>query len=282
MREYILLFLSILWYTLGIIVICGLVARLCRRLFMRMLSGGVGYYMVIGSGLIGTPVHELSHALMCLLFGHKIAEIKLWTPRSTDGTLGYVSHSWNKKNPYHILGNLFIGIGPILGGMGALTLLLRLCFPGALETYTDAARSVVESGEPGILQGLTLFGEGLRMFPDMVKEAMTDDAVPVWARLLGVIGLICVSLHIELSLADIKHSLKALPLYGVPVLLCTVICALLNEFAAVDAVGTVSHALSLFSAYMTSLFVIVLVMEVALIVLALPFFLIKLLISRRA
>ncbi len=277
MSDYILFFFSILWYTLGAVVICGLVVSLCRRLFVYLLGGGVGRAIVIGTSILGTPIHELSHALMCLLFGHKIVKLALWQPADADGTLGYVSHSYNKRNPYHILGNLFIGVGPVLGGMGVLTLILFLCFPAALDSYLTSARAAVEGGESTLAQGFTLFFEGLRLFPDMVSEAMTDDAVPVWARILGVVGLISVSLHIELSPPDIKSALKSLPLYLALVLLCTVVCALIGD-VALDAVGS---ALALFSAWVTSLFVIVLVMAVAQVVIALPFWLLRKLFGRR-
>ncbi len=276
MKESILFFLSILWYTLGAVVICGLVVALCRRLFVYLLGGGIGHGIVIGTSILGTPVHELSHAVMCLLFGHRITEISLWQPAASDGTLGYVTHSYNRKKPYHILGNLFIGIGPVLGGMGVLTLILSLCFPAALDTYLVSVRTVVESGESSFTQGFTLFFEGLRLFPDMVREAMTDEGVPLWARIIGVIGLVSVSLHIELSPADIKGALSAIPLYLIPVLLCTVICTIIGS----HAMEAVASALALFSAYLSSMFVIVLVMAVAQIVIAFPFYLIRKLIGR--
>ncbi len=276
MVDSVLFFLSVLWYTLGATVICGLAVSVCRRLFVALLGGGVGRGVVIATSIIGTPVHELSHALMCLLFGHRITEMSLWQPTSADGTLGYVTHAYNKKNPYHILGNLFIGIGPVLGGMGVLTLILFLCFPSALNTYLVSADAVVAGGEPSFLQGFTLFFEGLRLFPDMVGEAMTDTEVPVWARILGVIGLISVSLHIELSVADIKGALRSVPLYLVLVLLLTVISTLLGS----TAMETVLAALAHFSAYVTALFVIVLVMAAAQILLALPVFLIRKLAGR--
>ena len=269
--SYVLFFLGVLWYTLGAVVICGLCIALCRRLFVRLMGDGAGRAAVIGTSILGTPVHELSHALMCIVFGHKITEVSLWQPASDDGTLGYVSHSYNQKNPYHVLGNLFIGIGPVLGGMGVLTLVLALCFPTALDTYLSAARDVVDAGGNGFTQGFELFFEGVRLFPEMVTTAATDDAIPVWARVVGVICLISVSLHIELSPADIKGALKSVPLYLLLVLILTVICALIGE-SAMDA--TLS-ALALFSAAMSALFVIVILTALALVVLAMPVYLIR-------
>ncbi len=275
MREYILFFINSLWYTLGAVVICGLGVWGCRRLFVRMLKHGVGRKIVLATGIIGTPVHELSHALMCLLFGHKIVEMKLWIPGAPDGALGYVSHTWNKKNPYQVFGKLFIGIGPILGGMGVLTLIMWLCFPVALETYMESARAFAENTDLGIWEGIKLFLDGLRLFPDMVREAMVDTDVAWWVRLLGVIVLFCVSLHVELSPPDIKSSLTALPIYGLLVLLLTLVCAILGA----DAMASVESALAMFSAFMTSMFVIVLVMSVGQILIAFPFWLLQKLIG---
>ena len=275
--PYVLFFLSALWYTLGAVVICGLCVSLCRRLFVYLMGNGAGRAAVIGTSVLGTPVHELSHALMCLVFGHKITEMSLWQPAARDGTLGYVSHSYNRKNPYHVLGNLFIGIGPVLGGMGVLTLILALCFPTALSTYATAARAVVGAGGNGFVQGLDLFLEGLRLFPDMVREAMTDTAVPVWARVVGVICLVSVSLHIELSPADIKGALRSVPLYLVLVLILTAICALIGQ-GAMDATLA---ALALFSAYLSALFVIVLLIALVLVALALPVYLLRRLLGGR-
>jgi hypothetical protein len=75
--------------------------------------------------LIGTPIHELGHAFFCLIFGHKIDEMKLFQP-SPDGTLGYITHRYNRRNLYQQIGNFFIGIGPIL--FGSIVILLSAYF----------------------------------------------------------------------------------------------------------------------------------------------------------
>ena len=64
----------------------------------------------------GTVVHEAGHALFCLIFRHKILEMKLFSPES-DGTLGMVRHSWDPESFYQRAGNFFIGTGPIITGV---------------------------------------------------------------------------------------------------------------------------------------------------------------------
>ena len=131
--PYVLFFLRVLWYTLGAVVICGLAVSLCRKLFVSMMGGGFGRGVVLATSIIGTPIHELGHAVMCVLFGHRITAMSLWQPFSNDGNLGYVTHAYRRKNLYHILGNLFIGVGPIFSGLGVLTLALLLGFPAAFR-----------------------------------------------------------------------------------------------------------------------------------------------------
>ncbi len=273
MQPYILFFLQILGYTLGAVVICGLAVSLCRRLFVWMMGPGVGRSVVMVTSIIGTPVHELSHALMCVLFGHRITDMVLWQPRSRDGTLGYVTHAFNPRNPFHVLGNLFIGIGPVLGGLGVLTLTLRLCFPAALDGYLSAARTMVANGD----SAFAFFPEGLKMFPRMIGEALTDTSIPTWGRVVGVIVLLSVALHIELSPEDIKGSLKAIPLYLLLVLIVTAICGLIGS----AAMSAVTEALAVFSASLTALFVIVLVVSSAEVLVAVPVFLLRCLFGRR-
>ncbi len=75
-----------------------------------------GLYYALGVAFI--PIHELSHALACLVFRHKITGIRLV---SFDGGLGgYVNHSWNAKSLYQRLGLFFIAIAPLLTAIALL------------------------------------------------------------------------------------------------------------------------------------------------------------------
>ncbi|MBE6693275.1 MAG: hypothetical protein E7589_00720 [Ruminococcaceae bacterium] len=258
--EYVLYFLEIVLYTIGTVCICGLVVALCEWLFRLLLGGGAGYKAVLITAIVGTPIHELGHAVMCLIFRHKINEICLWDPHATDGTLGYVNHSYNPKNIYHRIGNLFIGLGPIFSGLGVLTLLMFLVFPDTTNAYFTNAASIVRT-DGNIFMILV---EGLKMIPAM----FTEESVNIWLRILAVIVMLSVSLHISLSPADIKGSLSALPFYFGAVLLVTVITSLIGR-AAMSAVST---ALATFNAYLVMLFTIVFVFSVILVLIALIVF----------
>lgn len=270
--SYVLFFLGALWYTLGAVVICGLAVSLCRKLFVSMMGGGFGRGVVLATSIVGTPVHELGHALMCLLFGHRITAMSLWQPNSPDGNLGYVTHTYRRRNPYHILGNLFIGIGPIFSGLAVLTLALWLGFPDAFSDYAATASDMAANGEGGI----TLFFEGLKLLPRMFSESFKSATVPVWGRIIAALVILSVAQHISLSPADIKGALKAIPLYLLLLLILTAVCGLIGQTAMDDVTG----ALALFSAYLTALFVIVLVCSLIQLLIALPVWLIRKLLSR--
>lgn len=116
--------------TVGLIVVTGMVIAGAKRVFLKSCRGGA-YYVELVTGLLGTPIHELSHAAFCLLFGHRIKKICLWTAKPENRNIGYVTHTYRKRNLWHQIGNFFIGIAPIIGGSAILLILLRLLLPDA-------------------------------------------------------------------------------------------------------------------------------------------------------
>lgn len=267
--EYALFLIRVLWYTLGAVVVCGLCVSLFRRVFLAMMGGGVGRGVVLTTSILGTPIHELGHALMCLLFGHTITDMSLWRPSSPDGRLGYVTHAYRPRNLYHVLGNLFIGIGPIFSGLGVLTLAFLLGFPQTFSAYMASAASMAANGE-GFF---ALFAEGLKMLPRIPEEWMGDGSRPLWGKVIALLVIISVSQHISLSPEDIKGALKAIPLYLALLLLLTAICGALGD----GTMSAVTGALAQFSAYLTALFVIVLVASLIQLLVALPVWVIRVL-----
>ena len=225
--------------TLGTVVLCGLSVRLCANAFSRLLGGGAERIFDL-TAAIGTPIHELGHALMCPLFGHKIKRIRLWSPTAQGGTYGFVEHSYSKKNAWARLGNLFIGVGPIFSGLGVVALTLSLCFPGAWREYLAATRAFAATG-----------GDTVALLESIVclLVSVVRGVGEVWWRaLLGIVVVLSVALHVSLSWADIKSSLGALPVY----LLLTLLFA--GVTTALGTSADVLVALKLFQLRMAALF----------------------------
>lgn len=203
--DLLLYFLQLIVFTLGVFFACGLLVHLIAKLFSRLMGHGSGTLFDVTS-VVGTPVHELGHAVMCKLFGHQITRMKLWTPRPVNGVYGYVEHSYSRRNVWAKFGNLLIGMGPLFSGLSVTVLMLWLCFPQLWQEYLRHSSAMAEAGT---LSFGELISGILILFRGVFGAFRTD-----WLRsLLGLLVILPVSLHISMSPQDIKSSLGSLPLF---------------------------------------------------------------------
>ena len=263
--TFIRLFLTILLATVGIPVLCGLCVGVCSFLFRKLCGRGVGYAAVIATSVIGTPVHELGHAVMCLLFGHRIEAMRLWNPKSDDGRLGYIEHSYRKSNPYAVIGNYFIGIGPLISGGAVVLLLLYLVFPDTFSAYLSGALDVAagRADAKDFLGGLF----------SLVKELYVSSPRAWYWRVGAIVLMFSVSLHVSLSPEDVRGAVCAVPWILVVTAAVTGVCVFLGE----TAVGAVTDAMIRFAALLATLFFAVLACALLLVAAALVIFLLRLL-----
>lgn len=185
-------------FTIGIIVLFGFLIALCNKKFYANF-GNYGRAVCYITGAIGTPVHECAHALFCLIFGHKINEIKLFQINSADGTLGYVNHSYNPKNIYQKIGNFFIGIAPIIVISALLYLLAWLLMPNFVADIS------------GGMQVNDFIGNIGKVFTDLFGVIETFFLYCFsWQWWVFVIVGMFLSLHMTLSKADVKGALSGI------------------------------------------------------------------------
>ena len=191
----------------------GFIISLINRLFYYL--AGTSKAVVYGTGIIGTPIHELSHAFFCVVFRHHIKEIKLFQISDEDGTLGYVKHSYNRRNIYQIIGNFFIGTAPILVGTTLLILLLFLISP---TTF-------------GSVSGVLSLNMGYAdIFPSLwavIKAFFSGYVDKNWW--LYLIFVILVAIHMNLSTADLKGTLISLPFIAVILLIVNYVIYFINK-----------------------------------------------------
>lgn len=178
-----------------------LLARFSRNTFAKTLGPRAEVFI---TAWIGTPVHELGHAFFCLLFGHKIKSVKLFTPNSKDGTLGSVEHSFNKKNLYHRIGGFFIGAGPVMFGSLVILALLHFLMPQGKQIIATLQSDsfALHQADAGIPAYLRMVFEGLWTVGASMFSAENFNKWQFWLFLYLTMAI---ATHMELSPADLKE-----------------------------------------------------------------------------
>ncbi|NVO08945.1 MAG: hypothetical protein HXX16_03190 [Bacteroidales bacterium] len=210
-KQVLLTTFSQLLWLLGLLFIFGFIlfflARFTRNTYIKTTGKTLD---IIVTGWIGTPIHELGHALFCIIFWHKIDDIKLYTPNSADGTLGYVNHSFNPKSIYQKIGNFFIGIGPIILGTIVLYGLLFFLVPNTKDVLSSIQlqSKVLSQGIHGeFMNSLNpLWKSTLYTLETLFKKGNFTD-YKFWIFLYLSM---CISSHMELSPPDIKGAWRGL------------------------------------------------------------------------
>ncbi|MFC1847514.1 hypothetical protein ACFLW5_01705 [Chloroflexota bacterium] len=207
-KDLIVATLSQMASLLGGIVLFGLLINLISQLTFRSLQRSFGRKGTYCVAWLGTPIHELGHAIFCLIFAHKITDIQFFRPDPLTGTLGYVSHKWNRSNPWQVLGNFFIGIGPVILGCVALFAAFYFLIPNSSHAW-DSILVMVNEGEQEYSTGAYLAILGSSTLA-MVRAVFTISNLTSWRFWVFSYISICIASNIRLSLSDIKGALSGL------------------------------------------------------------------------
>jgi hypothetical protein len=223
LKDLILATLGQMASLFAVIFIFGLLIHLVSHLTFRSLEkafGRGGTYLV---AWLGTPIHELGHVVFCLVFFHRIVDVGFFKPDPATGILGYVYHTWNRRNPWHVLGNFFIGIGPVILGCGVLFALFYLLVPGSSEAW-DAILAGMNGADAGDI-GTYLAALGDSSLA-MVRAIFTIHNLGGWRFWVFLYLSICVAANIRLSLLDVRGSLSGLGCVLLPFFLFNLIALL--------------------------------------------------------
>ena len=241
-------------------VVFAVVIHWLESAIQKRLSERFGWRAVLWTGWLGTPIHELSHAAMCLVFRHRIDEIALFEPDRESGRLGYVRHSFRKGNWYEELGNVFIGIAPLIGGSFALGFLLWLFYPEAANAALESARSASDAAEPS-----SPTNQVLQSVWGITKEIL------VWSNFFtpkfwGFIYLVlCVGSHMAPSASDYRGAMRGSILFtaiiGVLALLLALIQTNVSDIIS-QLVGLLAPVFAVFGLTMVLCFVSTLIVHI--------------------
>lgn len=187
-------------YLTGLILVAGLVLGFFERLSNTFMQRSLGWKGILITAWLGTPVHELGHAFMCLVFNHKIRDMKLLNTRYENGVLGYVEHSYDQNSLYERIGNIFIGLGPIFSGTASLILGLYFLLPHSFAAFKKYLVHGINNDkiDSNLVNSLLKAGGAL------LKSIFTISNLSSINFWIFIIIAICVSSHIALSKPDIK------------------------------------------------------------------------------
>ncbi|QAT40638.1 M50 family metallopeptidase [Clostridium sp. JN-9] len=193
-------------YLIGVIVLFGLLLGVLRNNSIRNFQRGFGTKALMVTGFIGVPIHELSHAVIAILFGHKIVGIKLFQKPDVNGVMGYVQHTYNKDSLYQQAGNFFIGIAPIFGGAVSIIALMKGIIPKA---YNGFINILFNSLNITVINKSTI-EMIMNSYLGLIKVIFSLKNFENPAFYIFLFTAICISSHISLSYADIKGASRGL------------------------------------------------------------------------
>ena len=115
----------------------GFLAHWTSAFLRQSLSRTLGpkpFILIFGPGIV---VHEISHMVAALLFLHEILDVKLFDLKAKDGSHGHVISRPRNVNRFLyilpawiVIGELFIGIAPLIIGPGLSALSFYYLVPG--------------------------------------------------------------------------------------------------------------------------------------------------------
>jgi hypothetical protein len=234
------------------------VAQWNETLSYKVMGRNVFLY---GFGWLGTSIHELGHALFALIFFHKITDIKLFDAKGKGGSMGYVEHSYNKRNIYQNIGNIFIGIGPVLMGALMLFLITYLLFGISLNSYTGFNSSLQSFTS---LNGFTEFSKDAYLsIVNFIKIVLFSAQSTWWKITLLVYCLYAIGSSITLSPSDIKGAWQGFVFFLLVLVIFNLATLWMGNFtekafASISSYGSGLYFLITLSILVNLLFVLIL------------------------
>ena len=193
-------------YLTGMIILVGFILGFLRDHSMENFQRSFGWKAVGITAVIGVPIHEISHAIFCFFFGHKIKKIVLLQKRDENGVLGYVSHAYNPNSVYQQAGNFFIGIAPIFGGISSIIALMYVIIP---KTYNEFITISMNNLNITKINSVVIYGI-LGSYIELIKTIFSINNFTSPYFILFLFLATCISSHISLSSADIKGAFRGL------------------------------------------------------------------------
>lgn len=249
-------------YLTGIIILIGFLLGVLRNNSIKNFQRSFGMNAVMLTAFIGVPVHELSHAIAAILFRHHINDIKLLQKPDGNGVLGYVNHSYNTRSVYQEIGNFFIGVAPIFGGIASIIVLMRFLIKHAYDQFIQ----IVISNFHITMLNEEILKKIINSYLGLVKAIFSFSNLKNPYFYIFIFLAICISSHISLSSADIKGASRGLAIIFI-------ILFLLNIFGLINNISKFS--IEKYNIFITSFLFIAVILSFITFIISLFFVIIK-------
>ena len=198
-------------WLLGLIFVFGLILYLLARFTRLIYVKTVGQkFDIVATGWIGTPVHELGHAIFCILFRHKITDIKLYDPDTKNGTIGYVKHSYKSNSLYQRIGNFLLVLVQYFWFISFVRspLLLMPNFQSLFQVINKYGSHIAGDIQTGNIAGSWSAIKAVSV--SVLGAIFNSENLTNWRFWVFIYLSFCIASHMELSPPDISGSKSGL------------------------------------------------------------------------
>lgn len=206
-------------YLTGSIILVGFLLGILRSNSIKNFQMNFGFKAIMITGILGVVLHETSHLLACLITRHKVTKVKLFQKPDENGTMGYVEHSYNPNSAYQQIGNFFIGVAPIFGGILCMLLLMKFLLPSSYNEFIKISiiNINVTDLNKDIIVGI------LSSYWGLIKSVFTFKNLSSPSFYLFLFISVSISSHISLSKADIEEASKGMAVLALSIFIFNIV-----------------------------------------------------------
>lgn len=143
------------------------------------------------TGLIGTPVHELSHVIACMAFRMPITKVILFSPNPLTGQLGEVQFRYMGGSLLHMLGRLVQAVAPLITG----SVMMMLLFDINTHLHAGSLQSDIGPWLGAVIHETLSQSYEMLVRPELIVK---------------LVLITCVAMHAIPSSADVFIGIRAL------------------------------------------------------------------------
>jgi hypothetical protein len=196
-------------FTLISLIVVPVFAAFCLWISNEWYYQSMGRFRQKGlllTGLVGTPIHEISHAFVVTLFGMRVTSIAYYRPDFESGTLGYVTYAYNPKSAWHQVGIVFVGLSPLLAGAYVVHALFSIAGLPQLQSFLTSNLTAFHWADIGAwIQALyasvdTAYELGIIVIASMIGAHASPSKADMAGTLKATIPILILLIGISLTL----------------------------------------------------------------------------------